>query len=363
MKTGNKKPNMIGLYICLLSLTFLFQSLIAQQGVLDPASSPIQDGPIGAYKKENSEGRFLVPYVYVREADVTWHKRVWRSIDIRERRNQIFKFPTDESRDRTSFIQMIIKQLGAVYNADGSASFQGKKVQFTSAPPIAYQDDEFLEPVDKAEILRKICVVTCPQETEGADETGQKCGGSIEPVLDANGNPVFDTINGKPCPRQQIGGYGTGEPGCPCKKMGTSNSDCKWMYRNFCGIDIKEDWFFDKQRGVMDSRIIALGISLIPVDENGNSKEDVGCQNWIWIYFPEWRQFFANNEVFNVDNDAERRTYEDVFWKRQFNSQITKESNVYDRKISDYAKGIDALLESERVKNDIFKLEHDWLQF
>jgi gliding motility associated protien GldN len=362
MKTGNKKSNMFGIHICLLSLTFLFQSLNAQQGVLDPASSPIQDGPIGAYKKENSEGRFLVPYVYVREADVTWHKRVWRSIDIRERRNQVFKFPLEESRDRTSFIQMIVKQLGAEYNANGTATFDGKKVQFSSAPPVAYKDDEFLEPIEKKEILKKLCRITCPKEQDAFDLNGDSCGGSVSPVLDANGNPVIDSETN--CPKQFISGYGTGDPtGCQKIIMGTSIKDCKWIFNNFCGIDIKEDWFFDKQRGIMDSRIIALGISIIPLDASGQNDEAQGCTNWIWIYFPEWRQFFANNEVFNVDNDAERRTYEDVFWKRQFNSQITKESNVYDRKISDYAKGIDALLESERVKNDIFKLEHDWWQF
>ncbi len=254
MKTGNKKPNIFGIHICLLSLTFLFQSLNAQQGVLDPASSPIQDGPIGAYKKENSEGRFLVPYVYVREADVTWHKRVWRSIDIRERRNQVFKFPLEESRDRTSFIQMIVKQLGAEYNADGSATFQGKKVQFSSAPPIAYKDDEFLEPVDKKDLMKNLCRITCPTQVSKVSTDGKQCGGSISPELDANGNPLMDSITG--CPKQKIDGYGTGDPGCEFFVMGESSSDCKWIYNNFCGIDIKEDWFFDKQRGVMDSRII-----------------------------------------------------------------------------------------------------------
>jgi len=361
MKTGYKKPNMFGIHICLLSLTFLFQSLNAQQGVLDPASSPIQDGPIGAYKKENSEGRFLVPYVFVREADVTWHKRVWRSIDIRERRNQVFKYPLQESRDRTSFIQMIVKQLGAQYNANGTATFNGKNVQFSSAPPKAYKDDEFLEPIEQKEIIKSLCRVTCPQSVQKISMDGSQCGGSIQPLLDANGQPKIDTLTG--CPLQEISGYGTGAPGCPYDVMGEASKDCNWISDAFCGIDIKEDWFFDKQRGVMDSRIIALGINRIPLTANGTPNLDVGCTNWIWIYFPEWRQFFANNEVFNVDNDAERRTFEDVFWKRQFNSQITKESNVYDRKISDYAKGIDALLESERVKNDIFKLEHDWWQF
>jgi hypothetical protein len=32
---------------------------------------------------------------------------------------------------------------------------------------------------------------------------------------------------------------------------------------------------------------------------------------------------------------------------------------VYDRKIADYARGVDGLLEAERIKDDLFTLEHD----
>jgi len=82
-----------------------------------------------------------------------------------------------------------------------------------------------------------------------------------------------------------------------------------------------------------------------------------------WVYFPQCRQIFATNEVFNAKNDAERRTFEDIFWKRQFNSMSIKETNVYDRYINQYARGIDALLESDRIKNDIFQFEHDLWHF
>ena len=42
-----------------------------------------------------------------------------------------------------------------------------------------------------------------------------------------------------------------------------------------------------------------------------------------------------------------------------FSSYVRKESNVYDRGIFDYKIGLDMLLEAERVKEDIFKYEHD----
>ena len=38
----------------------------------------------------------------------------------------------------------------------------------------------------------------------------------------------------------------------------------------------------------------------------------------------------------SIENDTERRTFDDVFHKRMFNSYIIKESNVYNRRIEDY---------------------------
>jgi gliding motility associated protien GldN len=86
-------------------------------------------------------------------------------------------------------------------------------------------------------------------------------------------------------------------------------------------------------------------------------------KDMFWVYFPECRPVFAENEVYNTKNDAERRSFDDLFWKRQFNSNIVKESNVYERGMAEYAKGIDALLENDRVKKQIFEYEHDFWHF
>jgi len=42
-----------------------------------------------------------------------------------------------------------------------------------------------------------------------------------------------------------------------------------------------------------------------------------------------------------------------------FNSYIKKESNIYDRQIIDYTSGIDALLESEKIRIQMQDIEHD----
>jgi gliding motility associated protien GldN len=78
-----------------------------------------------------------------------------------------------------------------------------------------------------------------------------------------------------------------------------------------------------------------------------------------WVYYPDLRPILAKYEVFNPKNDAVRMSWEDLFEMRMFESFIYKESNVFDRNIQEYATGMDALLESDRIKGDLFTYEHD----
>jgi gliding motility associated protien GldN len=124
--------------------------------------------------------------------------------------------------------------------------------------------------------------------------------------------------------------------------------------------NLKEDWIFDKQRSTMDIRIIGIA----PMKEvRGEDGEVRGYRPLFWLYYPECRYVFANWDAFNRQNDAERRSYEDIFWKRQFSSYITKWSNVYDRNINQYKTGLDALLEGEEIKQNLFEFEHDLWNF
>jgi len=118
---------------------------------------------------------------------------------------------------------------------------------------------------------------------------------------------------------------------------------------------IKEDWYFDKQRSVLEVRILGICPMVESFTEAGTSRGFIPA---FWIYFPDCRNLFAKSEQFNLRNGvAGRLTYDDVFMKRIFSSYIYKEENVYDRKIDEYATGIDALLESERAKNKILEFE------
>jgi gliding motility associated protien GldN len=274
-------------------LALACNSAIAQQSIFQPG-----DYKDGIYDKENSVNRRFIPYTYLREGDVTWEKRVWRTIDIREKVNQPMYYPIEPNVSRISIMQLMVKYILA-------------------GQIIAFQDEEFLVPYEKAAIRGKMVITEDSVDQEQFDESGNSYTIKVA-------GPV----------------------------------DSTWLNRNFCEIELKEDWFFDKQKSTLEVRIIGLGFNA-----SIKGKEDLGCVPQFYVYFPACRPFFAKHEVFNTRNDSERRTFEDIFWKRQFASLVRKESNVYDRKIEEYSKGIDALLESDRIKSDVFRFEHDLWQF
>ena len=123
---------------------------------------------------------------------------------------------------------------------------------------------------------------------------------------------------------------------------------------------LKEDWVFDEETSTFICRIIGISPIMDKIDENGNMQGELPM---FWAYYPELRPILANHETFNPGNDAHRMSWEDVMEMRMFSSYIFKESNVYDRRIQDYAAGIEVLLESERIKHMLYELEHNLWSF
>jgi len=269
-------------------------------GLLIPTQAQVFDSPPrdGIYDKIHTTNRVPIPYANVREADVFWSKRIWRVMDLREKINHPFYYPLERINNRRSLMQVMIDGI-----SEGSIT--------------AYEasSDEFLIPMTAEQV--KALFYT--EITESMQRT--------EPPYDWYDTSYVKEFN---------------------------PADVKQMR-------IKEDWFFDKQRSVMDVRI--LGICPIVDDVDPTTMQVRGKRALFWVYFPEARNLFAQVEVFNRQNNAERRTMDDMFFKRMFGSYVYKEENVYDRWISEYAKGLDALLESERIKNDLFILEHDLWEY
>lgn len=254
----------------------------------------VLDGP---YIRGETLSRKVVPYAHLRQADVMWSKRIWRTIDLREKLNHPLYFPEEEIADRQSLFNVIKSALlieGAV----------------TAFDPGINLDDEFGTPFTRTQL----------QELFFSYDT------IMVPSLD--------------------GDYM--EPRVIMEEVVSSDVKKYW---------IKEDWFFDRQRSVMDVRIVGLAPL---VEFRGEDGEVRGERPLFWLYFPECRYVFANVEVFNVFNDNERLSLNDVFEMRMFSSYIHKESNAYDRYIWQYkVDPLEALLESEKIKKKMFEFEHD----
>ncbi|MDB4107310.1 gliding motility protein GldN [Bacteroidia bacterium] len=127
---------------------------------------------------------------------------------------------------------------------------------------------------------------------------------------------------------------------------------------------IMEDWIFDYNYSDFRSRIIAIAPLWKPLTESGIELGEVPLY---WLKMDDLRDKLAQEEVFNSRNDASRMSFDHWFQMRQFSSYIVKESNMYDLDIAMFEEfrdnGVEALLESDRIKNDLFILEHDLWEY
>lgn len=123
-------------------------------------------------------------------------------------------------------------------------------------------------------------------------------------------------------------------------------------------IRIKEDWYFDTKQ----SQLLFRTQAICPVMIKERNGQEV-TEPLFWISYPESRDVFAQSLVFNEFNSSARLSYDEVFWKRLYDSYIYKEENVFDRRISQYATGVDALLEAERIKKELMMFEENLWQY
>ena len=125
-------------------------------------------------------------------------------------------------------------------------------------------------------------------------------------------------------------------------------------------LRIKEDWLFDIETSTMVVRILGLSFMREKYNEAGEYVADIPMY---WIYYPDVRKILATNQVYNIKNDANTTSWEDIFEMRYFNSYIMKESNVQDRRIESYATNLDLLYESDRIHNEIRDKESDFWEY
>ena len=264
-----------------------------------------QDFLDGAYQPVTNFQKSKVPYPYLREADVMYSKRIWQEIDLKQKINHPFYYPIESINNRKNLFD-VIKTALLLPGIDGQPSL------LAYSPGSASDEDEFFT----RNRLELDSIFNILNPLSPVDKFDDNTGVKLETVMER-----------KPL-----------------------SSDLITRYR------LKEDWIWDRQRSERYVRIIGIAPLMETIDED--TGELLGYLPLFWLYYPECRSVFARAEAFNLFNDAQRRTYEDLFQKRYFSGCIVKESNVYDRDLR-YLKGMDALAESERIKEELFLLEHD----
>lgn len=143
-------------------------------------------------------------------------------------------------------------------------------------------------------------------------------------------------------------------------KVGDTVISISFKPESVTRLRVMEDWYFDSHRSQMMVRIEAIcPVTMRDINDSVQMPNEL-----FWIPFDEaTRTVLSEAPVYNRSNSAARLSYDDLFMKRQFDSYIYKEENVYDRSIQDYATGIDALKESERIKQDVIDFEQNMWEY
>lgn len=281
-------------------LSSLLLLMLLFMGVGDCFSQTI-DHPLGDYhSRELDKQRRAIPFRPVREADVVWGSYIWRTIDLHEKFNQFFFYPT---------------QMEGVNGRRNLAYVIWEAVKNSEIP--IYEDDEFKIPLDnEAFLIRYMKSDTVQLE-----------------IIDDDDNYEYTTY----------------------VKAKSFYSEDVLQYR------IKEAWYIDKQTTGQFSRI--LGLAMVQDEYKEVDGEDLFAGSIVLFWIPMQsmavRNLLARNEAYYEDNIGSLPSWDEIFLSHNYSSFITRECNRFNRAISDYATGIDALIEADRIEDMLLELSSD----
>ena len=132
------------------------------------------------------------------------------------------------------------------------------------------------------------------------------------------------------------------------------------FYEDIKRFRIKEMWYFDSHDSQLKVRILGIAPLQEVYGEDGYFRYEKAL---FWVHYPTSREMLARERVFVESNEASRMTWEDLFEMRKFSSYITKEGNVRNNRLQGLYSGVDLLLESDKIKQDIFNYEHDLWEY
>ena len=288
----------------LFVLLFLSGSLaiFAQANLLN-ARVPQEVGVLNEQQIAAND-EFPIAYGYVDDRDVLWSKTIWEVIDLDERVNFPYYYPTDTLNlgpDRRSLFDVLKKSLS--------------KDQITEV----YKSSYFQEKLSYNEIQERLVSI----DTTDAGYEQYNADGFVDPQF----------IERRRITAAEIRQY-----------------------------KIKGTWYFDKRLGELKYRLLGLCPVAPDVAVKTAKGEEEDLVELFWVWFPDARTSLNKSKVFNTRNSSQPITYDHMLNSRRFNSIIYKEENVYeDREVKDYIyeDALRILLESEKIKSVIRDFEQD----
>ncbi len=282
-----------------------FQHGIAQANLLN-AKLPQEVGQLNE-AQSSADNLDAIEYGYIDDRDVLWSKTVWEIIDLNERINFPYYYPTINngmlSNNRRSLFRVLLDNIEAgeiteIY----STSYFNNKITF----------DELNETLESKQL----------------SEEGINKSNAGEEVTD-NDYDIFKI-----------------------------ETDKVVQFR------VKGTWYFNKRLGELKYRL--LGLAPVAPDVSTLSQGPAAMADALvplfWIWYPDARKSLSSAKVFNNKNSSQPVTFDNMLNSRRFNSVIFKEENVYeDREVKDYIyeDALRQLLESERIKSVIRDFEQD----
>jgi len=254
-----------------------------------------------------------IPYPTVKQNDIDWQRTIWREIDLREKRNQSLYFPIEPHGIYKSLGQLIIDAID-MNNPDNE-----------NALPI-YTNENCNIKVPRSEI--KNALTNTRKMVQYDPNTGEPVG-------------EVDLVE--------------------------SFTAAQIMYYR-----LKEVWFFDKNRGELNVRILEIEPFFeyekdagMGTDEN-DMKPLTAKRRLGYIKYDELRPFLSQQLYYSTKNPALKLTFDDILtWKRYFSSYIIADGAQHNnREIQDYIKNPrDQRLESDRILNEIRNYESELWEY
>jgi len=341
-----------------ISLLFIFSCFISfSQSNLLNATDPSQIGKKTTIQLDQDDESVL-DYGYIDDKDVLFSKTIWELIDLNERVNFPFLYPTDldlVGKERRPLIHYLLEAIQSDEISD------------------IYSDSKFNNKLSKEDIVLKA------KKLNKKGRTFVNTFGGTEGFLEAKGIEMGEWQ-----------GVDTDSMRLSDNRLGTSGYKEYLTFRdsivlknikpNFIREDnftydmvtewlIKGVWYFDKIQSDLRYRPIAIApvtrqtVNIQDDEENIiNNLPLTEAVPMFWIFYRNARETLKNAYVFSEKNSSVRKSFDELINARRFNSMIYQEENVQgDREVSQYVSknSFMQLLESERIREKIRNFEHD----